>query len=66
MDAMVSAWSATSATAVAVSDDVGSRVVPPAKSGRAFRDALGGLNQRLAAAADEVWLVTAGIPRRLR
>lgn len=66
VDAMVSAWSATSATAVAVTDEVGSSVVPPAKSGRAFRDALGRLNQRLAAAADEVWLVTAGIPRRLR
>jgi len=31
-----------------------------------FRDALGVLNARLAAAADEVWLVTAGIAQRLR
>ncbi len=66
VDAMVAAWSAVSVPAVAVSDEVGSSVVPPAKSGRTFRDALGRLNQRLAAAADEVWLVTAGIPRRLR
>ena len=64
--AMVGAWSVTSFTAIAVSDEVGSGVVPPFRSGRAFRDALGRLNQRLAAAADEIWLVTAGIPRRLR
>jgi adenosylcobinamide kinase/adenosylcobinamide-phosphate guanylyltransferase len=49
-----------------VSDEVGSGIVPATASGRRFRDALGELNQRLAAAADEVWLVTAGIPRRLR
>jgi uroporphyrin-III C-methyltransferase len=66
VDAMVAAWSATSATTVAVSDEIGSGVVPWAQSGLAFRDALGRLNQRLAAAADEVWLLTAGIPRRLR
>ena len=49
---------------VAVSDEVGSGIVPATASGRRFRDALGELNQRLAAAADEVWLVTAGIPRQ--
>jgi uroporphyrin-III C-methyltransferase len=36
------------------------------RAGRRFRDLLGELNQRLAAAAEEVWLVTAGIPQRLR
>ena len=51
---------------VAVSDEVGSGVVPATAFGRRFRDTLGELNQRLAATADEVWLVTAGIPRRLR
>ena len=66
IDALVGAWAAASFTAVAVSDEVGSGVVPPSRAGRAFRDALGRLNQRLATAADEAWLVTAGIPRRLR
>jgi adenosylcobinamide kinase/adenosylcobinamide-phosphate guanylyltransferase len=63
---LIDAWAAATVTAVAVSDEVGSGVVPATRSGRLFADALGELNQRLAAAADEVWLVTAGIPGRLR
>jgi adenosyl cobinamide kinase/adenosyl cobinamide phosphate guanylyltransferase len=51
---------------VAVSDEVGGGVVPASTSGRIFRDALGLLNQQLAAAADEVHLVVAGIPLQLR
>jgi uroporphyrin-III C-methyltransferase len=66
LDALVDAWTAAPVTVVAVSDEVGSGVVPATASGRRFRDTLGELNQRLAATADEVWLVTAGIPRRLR
>jgi histidinol-phosphate aminotransferase len=66
VDTLVGAWGAAAVTVVAVSDEVGSGVVPGTASGRRFRDALGELNQRLAAAADEVWLVTAGIPGRLR
>jgi len=66
LDTMVDAWAAAAVTVAAVSDEVGSGIVPATASGRRFRDALGELNQRLAAAADEVWLVTAGIPRRLR
>jgi histidinol-phosphate aminotransferase len=66
VDELVGAWAPAGVTVVAVSDEVGSGVVPATASGRRFRDALGELNQRLAASADEVWLVTAGIPRRLR
>jgi histidinol-phosphate aminotransferase len=66
VDTLVGAWTTAAVTVVAVSDEVGSGVVPGTASGRRFRDALGELNQRLAAAADEVWLVTAGIPGRLR
>ena len=65
-DALVRAWRDTSAHVVAVSNEVGSGVVPPSALGREFRDELGVLNARLAAQADEVWLVTAGIPQRLR
>jgi histidinol-phosphate aminotransferase len=66
VDTLVGAWTAAAVTVVAVSDEVGSGIVPGTASGRRFRDALGELNQRLAAAGDEVWLVTAGIPGRLR
>jgi histidinol-phosphate/aromatic aminotransferase/cobyric acid decarboxylase-like protein/adenosyl cobinamide kinase/adenosyl cobinamide phosphate guanylyltransferase len=66
IDTLIDAWAAAAVSVVAVSDEVGSGIVPATASGRRFRDALGELNQRLAAAADEVWLVTAGIPRRLR
>jgi len=66
VNALVGAWADASVTVVAVSDEVGGGVVPATASGRRFRDELGQLNQRLAAAADEVWLVTAGIPWRLR
>jgi adenosylcobinamide kinase / adenosylcobinamide-phosphate guanylyltransferase len=66
LDALAGAWANTGALAVAVSDEVGSGIVPESVAVRRFRDVLGELNQRLAARADEVWLVTAGIPLRLR
>jgi adenosylcobinamide kinase/adenosylcobinamide-phosphate guanylyltransferase len=59
-DELVAAWRQTTATVVAVSDEVGMGVVPATASGRLFRDALGRLNQRLAAESDEVALVVAG------
>lgn len=65
-DELVRAWSTTERRVVAVSNEVGSGVVPATESGRRFRDELGWLNTRLAAAADEVWLCTAGIATRLR
>jgi uroporphyrin-III C-methyltransferase len=66
LNTLVGGWTTTQARVVAVSDEVGSGVVPATPSGRRFRDTLGELNQRLADTADQVWLVTAGIPRRLR
>jgi adenosylcobinamide kinase/adenosylcobinamide-phosphate guanylyltransferase len=52
--------------AIAVSNEVGSGVVPATPSGRRFRDELGVLNTRIAAASPRVWLVTAGLPQKLR
>ncbi|MBM7784432.1 nicotinate-nucleotide--dimethylbenzimidazole phosphoribosyltransferase [Tenggerimyces flavus] len=66
VDSAISAWTGTTRYVVAVSNEVGSGIVPATPSGRRFRDELGALNARLAAAADEVWFVTAGIPQRLR
>ncbi|HEY0952546.1 bifunctional adenosylcobinamide kinase/adenosylcobinamide-phosphate guanylyltransferase [Nocardioides sp.] len=50
---------------VLVTNEVGLGVVPEHRSGRLFRDLLGGVNQRLGAACDEVHLVVAGRVLRL-
>jgi len=44
-----------------VSNEVGMGLVPPYELGRAYRDILGRANQKLAAAADEVYLMVAGM-----
>jgi adenosylcobinamide kinase/adenosylcobinamide-phosphate guanylyltransferase len=51
---------------VAVSNEVGLGVVPPYPLGRRYRDALGRVNQALAARADEAVLLVAGLPLRLK
>jgi adenosylcobinamide kinase/adenosylcobinamide-phosphate guanylyltransferase len=66
IDGLVQAWRTTRARVVAVSNEVGSGVVPERPSGRRFRDELGALNAALAAASDDVVLVTAGIATSLR
>ncbi|HEX3815727.1 MAG TPA: bifunctional adenosylcobinamide kinase/adenosylcobinamide-phosphate guanylyltransferase [Mycobacteriales bacterium] len=63
---LVDAWRGSVRDVVAVTDEVGSGVVPATSSGRLFRDELGRLNAAIAAGSDEVWLVTAGIGQRLR
>jgi adenosylcobinamide kinase/adenosylcobinamide-phosphate guanylyltransferase len=51
---------------VLVSDEVGMGVVPESAAGRTFRDQLGLVNQRAAAAAAEVHLCVAGVDVRIR
>lgn len=51
---------------VLVSAEVGLGVVPETRAGRMFRDELGALNAAVAAVCDEVLLLVAGMPLRLR
>lgn len=62
---LVAALGETSRDVLLVSNEVGSGVVPATASGRLYRDELGRLNARVAAAVDEVWLSIAGITRRI-
>ncbi|MGY1752484.1 bifunctional adenosylcobinamide kinase/adenosylcobinamide-phosphate guanylyltransferase [Blastococcus sp. SYSU D01042] len=66
VDELLAAWTTTRRRVVAVSNEVGSGIVPATASGRRFRDEMGILNARVAAGTPRVWLVTAGLPRRLR
>lgn len=47
---------------IIVSNEVGLGLVPPYPLGRVYRDLLGRTNRQLAAAADEVFFLVAGIP----
>lgn len=53
-------------TVICVSNEVGLGIVPDTPLGRTFRDLLGRVNQQFAAAADEVYLLVAGLPLRLK
>ena len=50
------------ANIIIVSNEVGLGLVPPYPLGRAYRDLLGKANQRLAARADKVLFMVAGLP----
>jgi adenosylcobinamide kinase / adenosylcobinamide-phosphate guanylyltransferase len=51
---------------VLIANEVGSGIVPDHPLGRRFRDLQGVLNQRMAARADRVVLVVAGLPLALK
>jgi len=53
---------AAAAPVVLVANEVGSGIVPDHPLGRRFRDQQGVLNQRVAARADRVVLMVAGLP----
>ena len=51
---------------IVVSNEVGLGVVPPSPLGRIYRDALGRVNQLVAARADRVYLLVAGLALELK
>lgn len=65
-DALVAAVRATQRRVVAVSNEVGSGVVPATPAGRRFRDELGRLNAAFGAECEQVLLVVAGQAVALR
>ena len=53
-------------TALIVSNEVGMGIVPENRLGRSFRDIAGQTNQIVAKLADEVYLLEAGIPVKIK
>lgn len=66
VEALLEAYAHSSAEWIIVSNEVGLGLVPPYPLGRVYRDALGRANQRLAAAADEVLFMVAGLPLKVK
>ena len=64
--ALVDAVASCRGRVVLVSAEVGLGVIPSTRAGRVFRDELGALNAALAAVCDEVLLLVAGLPLRLK
>jgi adenosylcobinamide kinase/adenosylcobinamide-phosphate guanylyltransferase len=61
IDSLCSALAAAPCSVILVSNEVGSGVVPAYALGRQFRDLVGEINQRVAAVADNVFYMVAGL-----
>jgi adenosylcobinamide kinase / adenosylcobinamide-phosphate guanylyltransferase len=66
MEHLDHALAAAAAPLIMVANEVGSGIVPDHPLGRRFRDMQGLLNQRIAARADRVVLMVAGLPLALK
>jgi adenosylcobinamide kinase/adenosylcobinamide-phosphate guanylyltransferase len=62
LEALLAAIRTGAAEWIIVTNEVGLGLVPPYPLGRLYRDLLGRANQRLAAAADQVYFMVSGIP----
>lgn len=65
-ETLIAALARQQSPVVLVTNEVGMGIVPENALARAFRDAQGRLNQRVARAADEVELVVSGLPMRVK
>lgn len=65
-DDFLAALGQRAADTLIVTNEVGTGIVPDNPAARLFRDEQGWLNQAAAAACDEVYWVTAGLPMRLK
>jgi len=66
IEALLRAYHSLPLAWIVVSNEVGCGLVPASPLGRLYRDLLGWANRRLAAAADEVVLMVAGIPAKVK
>jgi adenosylcobinamide kinase / adenosylcobinamide-phosphate guanylyltransferase len=65
-EALASAVAQANGPVILVANEVGLGIVPDNALARRFRDAAGRLNQAVAAVADEVQFVAAGLPLKLK
>ncbi|MXZ88396.1 MAG: bifunctional adenosylcobinamide kinase/adenosylcobinamide-phosphate guanylyltransferase [Dehalococcoidia bacterium] len=63
---LLAAYEQGTASWIVVSNEVGLGVVPPTELGRLYADELGRVNQMVAAAADHVYFMAAGLPLKLK
>lgn len=66
MDELIEVCRSGDGRVILVSNEVGMGIVPDNMLARTFRDVAGRANQKLAAAADEVYLCVSGIPMRVK
>lgn len=66
LNALLAWYRASGCELIVVSNEVGMGLVPDNVLGRGYRDLLGAANKLLAAAADQVFLVVAGLPLEIK
>ncbi|TKI08029.1 bifunctional adenosylcobinamide kinase/adenosylcobinamide-phosphate guanylyltransferase [Martelella alba] len=66
IDRLLAACAAAPCPVILVTNELGMGIVPENLLARRFRDIAGRVNQRLAAAAADVWLVVSGIPLHIK
>jgi len=66
VERLLLAFRRSRSTIIVVSNEVGMGLVPPYPLGRLYRDVLGRVNAQVAAEADTVYLMVAGLPLRVK